>query len=82
MRHELWEDPEPSDGGYLTFCLAGPMGDDARASLSPKARLTWTVAAPTHFEAITLHYEHMGWGKYTSDFPEIDREACAARGWE
>lgn len=82
MWHELWEDPEPSDGGYLTFCFAGPMGDDARVSLSPKARLIWSVEAPSHFVAMTLYYEHMGWEKYTSDFPEIDRETYAERGSE
>jgi hypothetical protein len=65
MRHELWDDP--ADEGRYTFCLRGPLGDDARSKLSPAARLIWTVDASSHFEAMTLYYEHQGWGVYTTD---------------
>lgn len=82
MLHELWEDPEPRDGGYLTFCLAGPMGDDARKLLSPEAKRTWTVEAASHFEAMTLYYEHQGWATYTTDYPEWDKTTYADHGWE
>lgn len=83
MLHELWEDPEPGDhGAYLTFCPAGPQGGPARATLSSAARLTWTVEAESHFEAMTLYYEHQGWGVYTTDFPEIDKQTYRERGWE
>lgn len=77
--HELWDDPE-SDGRY-TFCLAGPMGDDARSTLSPSAQLTWTVEAESHFEAMTLYYAHQGWGTYTTD-QEWDFKTYAEHGWE
>lgn len=77
MLHELWDE---LDG--CSFVLAGPLGDDARALLTPGARLTWTVEAASHFEAMTLYYEHQGWGTYTTDFPEIDNETYAERGWE
>jgi hypothetical protein len=30
---------------------------------------------------MTLYYEHIGWGVYTTDFPEIDRQTYADRGW-
>jgi len=80
--HELWEDPTPDQGGYLTFCPAGPMGDEARATLSPSASLTWTVEAESHFEAMTLYYERQGWGTYTTDFPEVDKQTYRERGWE
>jgi hypothetical protein len=76
--HELWD--EGDDG--QTFCLAGPHGEAARAELTPSARLVWTVEAASHFEAMTLYYEHMGWGEYTTDFPEIDRQTYSERGWE
>jgi len=33
LEHELWR--EPGDQGEQTFCLAGPMGDSARALLAP-----------------------------------------------
>ncbi len=79
MLHELWEDPE-SDGLY-TFCLAGPRGEDARSMLSDSARLTWTVEAASHFEAMTLYYAHQGWGSYSSD-QEWDSKSYAEYGWE
>ncbi|MBS2533711.1 hypothetical protein KGQ20_13110 [Catenulispora sp. NF23] len=78
MLHELWDDGE--DG--LTFCLAGPPGDGARALLTERARLVWTVEAASHFEAMTLYYERMGWGTYTTPYPEWDRQTYAAHGWE
>ncbi len=77
--HELWEDPE--DEGRYTFCLAGPMGDVARSLRSPSARLTWTVEAASHFRAMTLYYEHQGWGTYTTD-QDWDRQTYAEYGWE
>lgn len=82
MLHEMWDDPTPTDGGYVMLCLAGPMGDQARATLSPSARVTWTVEADSHFEAMTAYYEHQGWGTYTTDFPDTDTQTYRARGWE
>lgn len=79
MLHELWDDPS-ADGQY-TFCLSGPRGDAARATLSPGARLSWSVEADSHFQAMTLYYEHMGWGHYESD-QEWDRQTYAEHGWE
>ena len=78
MLHELWD--EGQDG--QTFCLAGPKGDEARQMLGPAARKVWTVEAASHFEAMRLYYEHMGWGEYTTDFAELDRQTYAERGWE
>jgi hypothetical protein len=60
LRHELWDEGD----GRRTFCLAGPMGADARALLEPGARLVWEFEAGSHFEAMSLYYEHMGWGSY------------------
>lgn len=64
------------------FCLAGPMGDGARNLLGPKARLIWTVEAESHFEAMTLYYQRKGWGAYTSEHPDLDKQTYAERGWE
>ncbi len=66
LLHELWQDTGEGDYGHYTFCHAGPLGDGARASLSPKAKLIWTVEAGSHFEAMTLYYQFMGWGEYTT----------------
>ena len=61
--HELWAE----SSGEQTVCLAGPMGDDARARLESGARRVWTVEAGSHFEAMTKYYAHMGWGAYSTD---------------
>ncbi len=58
------------------------MGDDARKALELGSRLVWTVEAASHFEAMTKYYAHMGWGEYTTDFPDIDKQTYAERGWE
>lgn len=77
MQHQLW-----MDEGQRSFCLAGPMGDTLRALHSDGAQLVWTVEAASHFDAMTFFYEHMGWDPYTTEFPEIDNETYASRGWE
>lgn len=69
MKHELWKE----ETGY-TFCLAGSMGDSARDTMDPNAKLIWTVEASSHFEAMTKYYEFMGWGEYKTEF-ELDKEA-------
>lgn len=79
MLHELWDDPE--EEGRFLFCLSGPRGDDARALLSPAARLVWTVDAASHFDAMTAYYEHQGWGVYATD-QEWDRKTYVEHGWE
>ena len=44
------------------------------------ARLVWTVEAPSHNSAMTLYYEHMGWGVYKPmDGPDV---VYADLGWE
>jgi hypothetical protein len=48
LLHELWL----GDEGQDTFCLAGPMGDGARASLPAGATLIWTVWAESHVDAM------------------------------
>ena len=80
MLHELWQDPE--DEGRFTFTLAGPMGDGARALLSESARVTWTVEAASHVEAMTKYYEHQGWGAYSTGYSEVDGQTYRERGWE
>lgn len=66
LLHELWEDIG-GEYGYETFCLAGPLGEGARAGLSREAKLIWTVEAASHFEAMTKYYLHKGWGAYTTE---------------
>ena len=75
MKHELWKEK----GGY-SFCLAGPMGDQARSMNSENAKIIWTVEANSHFEAMTKYWEFMEWGEYTSEFDE-DKEPYP-KDWE
>jgi hypothetical protein len=77
LRHELWRQ---NDG--LTFCFAGPRGDQARSMLSEDAELIWTVEAESWFEAMTKYHEYLGWGEYTSEFAELDKQTYEERGWE
>jgi len=67
--HELWEwDESDEHGSGPLFCLAGPDGERARRELMPRgARLTWTVQAGSHYEAMSKYYAHMGWGEYTTN---------------
>ena len=60
LHHELWAVPN----GKTLVCLAGPEGDGARRFLEPGSTLIWTFDAGSYFEAMTLYYEHMGWGAY------------------
>lgn len=79
MLHELWDDP--GDEGRYTFCLGGPRGDEARALLSPAARLVWTVEAASHVDAMTAYYEHQGWGVHSTD-EDWDHQTYAEHGYE
>lgn len=72
LKHELWTDSGDDVADY-TFCLAGPRGNDARALLSPRAKLLWTVEAGSFFEAMSAYYEFMGWGEYRTEH-ESDRQ--------
>ena len=63
LLHELWIDADELE----MFCLAGSMGDKARASLQSGARLVWTIEAGSHFEAMTKYYEHTSRGVYKSE---------------
>jgi len=78
MKHELWFESEKEQ----TFCLAGPHGDSARKLLSADAKLVWTCEAKSHFEAMQKYYQHMSWGEYTTDFPEIDKKTYVELGWD
>ena len=63
LKHELWKESEQEQ----TFCLSGPMGDEARSVLGPGAKLIWTVEAESHVEAMTKYYTFMGWGLYQTE---------------
>lgn len=77
-----------SCGTTLRTTVGTPSASRGREVTKPvrcsrSARLTWAVEADSHFHAMTmtLYYEHMGWGTYTTD-PEWDRRTYAEHGWE
>jgi len=78
LRHELWVSPD----GCQTFCLKGVHGNSARKLLEPGAKLVWQVDAASHFEAMTLYYNYMGWGEYKTAFPEQDCKSYREQGLE
>lgn len=78
MRHGLWVEPN----GCQTFCLKGVHGNAARSLLEPGAELVWEVDAASHYEAMTLYYKYMDWGKYMTSFPEQDCKTYCELGWE
>jgi len=76
--HELWVEPD----GCQTFCLKGVRGNNARSLLESGAKLVWEVDAVSHYEAMTRYYEYMGWGRYSTSFPDVDSRSYRELGWE
>src|SRR5215218_3085609 len=60
--HEIWEEDGPH-GRVPTLCFAGPDGENLRKLLK-NARLVKTFEAESNFEAMTIFYQHNGWGEY------------------
>jgi hypothetical protein len=66
---EVWENIGESGESLPALLYAGPLGDDSRRLLGPKARLLTSIWAGSHFEAMTVYYRLMGWGEYTTNQP-------------
>jgi hypothetical protein len=73
--HELWRENDENGNriGY-TGCLAGPMGDQARSMLGPGATLVKVYAAGSIIEAGTIKNEFLGFGAYTTPWPDLDSQ--------
>ncbi len=85
--HEMWRDKE----GMTVVCLAGPAGDDARSLFEQDAELAWVFEASSHYQAMTMYYQRMDWGEYTSDheqdynpYPEqwVEAQQRTASTWQ
>jgi hypothetical protein len=66
--HEIWVDKDELPG----CCLAGQESEGFRKELSQPAKKIHEFYANSHLEAMTYYYRYMGYGEYTSDYPEID----------
>ncbi|MEO2219655.1 hypothetical protein ABGV49_21590 [Chromobacterium vaccinii] len=64
LLYEVWEEIDEDGQSLPGLCLAGPDGDGFRALLGPDSRLVTTLYASSHFEAMTKHYEIVGYGEY------------------
>lgn len=69
VKHEVWQDQK----GLTALCLADERGDDCRKLLDPNSKLIYTFYANSYYEAMTIYYEFMDWGIYTTEF-EIDKQ--------
>jgi hypothetical protein len=66
---EVWEDFGDEGEALPGLCYAGPLGDDLRSLLGPKARLLTTFEAGSHYEAMTIYHRIVGYEPYTTDQP-------------
>jgi len=46
------------------------MGEEARSLLEPGSQLLSVIKAGSHYEVMTIYYERMGWGSYSTQFSE------------
>lgn len=69
LKHEVWRDEE----GKTMLCYAGELGEQARQTLEPNSKLIHTFYASSHYEAMTVYYQFMDWGEYTTEF-EVDKQ--------
>lgn len=72
VKHEIWQD----DDGQTTMRLADQRGDKYRVLTKSGNKRIHEFYAESHYEAMTLYYRYMGWGKYTSE-SETDNEPYA-----
>lgn len=67
--YQVWKSPD----GLTTVCFADERGDASRDLLEHGSTLIHTFSAGSHYEAMTIYYQFMGWGGYTTPF-EQDKE--------
>jgi hypothetical protein len=69
IKHQVWINSE----GLTGVCFASSKGDDYRKLMEKNSRLIHTFYASSHFEAMTVYYAYMNWGKYEAIY-EKDKE--------
>lgn len=57
---EIWQEPD----GCTSLLFSGQLGDQSRNLLADGSILLKTIFAKSHFEAMTIYWEFMGWGEY------------------
>lgn len=67
---EVWKDKE----GLTGVCDAGTEGDAFRKEFGDGAILIHSIEAKSNFDLMNQYYAFMDWGKYESDYPELDNK--------
>ncbi|EIF30065.1 hypothetical protein BCh11DRAFT_05535 [Burkholderia sp. Ch1-1] len=68
--HEVWYCPD-GRGNSLPACIPhGPDGDAARSVNEAGSQWVWTFWASSHIQAMNIHYEFVGYGKYSARYDD------------
>lgn len=68
--HDVWYCPD-GHGNSLPACIPhGPDEDAARTLNEPGSEWVWTFWASSHAEAMSIYYEFVGYGKYTTQYDD------------
>lgn len=64
---EIWV----CEGVSVSVCPAGPAGEPCRAMNEPGSRLAHVYTASSELDQMQQYYDYMGFGIYTSHWPEL-----------
>jgi hypothetical protein len=65
IKHEVWINNQ----GLTTLCRGDKRRDECRRLAQEEdSKIIHAFYANSHFEAMTLYYQFMGWGEYTTTF--------------
>lgn len=68
-KHEIWQDRN----GLKMLLMTEVPGFDIHKLTEPGSKLIHTFTASSHYDAMTIYYQHMKWGEYTSTFDSDKR---------
>jgi hypothetical protein len=66
---EIWQ--SAGDCIATSVCEAGARGDQCRSMLEPDAKLVFRYDATSEMDMMQRYYDFMGFGIYTSEWPEL-----------
>ena len=74
IKHDVWQESD----GKTAVCFSDDSGKECRKLLEPGSKKIHNFYASSHFEAMTIYYNFMGWGKYETQF-EVDKQPYNAK---
>ncbi len=60
IKHEVWQE----EGGETMLYYARELGEQARRTVKPHAKLIHTFYASSHCQAMTIYYQFIGLGDF------------------